>query len=78
LDNYEESVMEYTMTEAQILAAKWKDVRDQRNSLLADTDWWATTDRTMSEDESTYRQALRDLPSTTDNPDDVVWPEKPE
>jgi len=70
--------MEYTMTEAQILAAKWKDVRDQRNSLLADTDWWATTDRTMSEDESTYRQALRDLPSTTDNPDDVVWPEKPE
>ena len=66
------------MTEEQILAAKWKDVRDQRNSLLTETDWWATTDRTMTEAESEYRQALRDLPSTTDNPDDVVWPEKPE
>jgi len=70
--------MEYSMTEEQILAAKWKDVRDQRNSLLTETDWWATTDRTMTEAESEYRQALRDLPSTTDNPDDVVWPEKPE
>jgi hypothetical protein len=26
---------------------------------------------------SNYRQALRDLPSTTSNPDDVVFPTKP-
>ena len=56
----------------------WKKLRDKRNLLLAETDWTANTDVTMSDAMRTYRQALRDLPSSTSNPDDVVFPEKPE
>tara|TARA_R110000803_G_scaffold198618_2_gene262430 strand:- start:684 stop:905 length:222 start_codon:yes stop_codon:yes gene_type:complete len=39
-------------------------LRAERNRLLAETDWWANTDMTMSVEQTTYRQALRDLPST--------------
>jgi hypothetical protein len=31
----------------------------------------------MSSDMTTYRQALRDLPASVENSEDVVWPEKP-
>ena len=39
-------------------------LRAKRNCLLAETDWWASTDITMSTEHIVYRQALRDLPST--------------
>jgi len=39
-------------------------LRAERNRLLAETDWWANTDITMSAEHTAYRQALRDLPST--------------
>jgi hypothetical protein len=39
-------------------------LRAERNRLLAETDWWANTDVTMSAEHTTYRQALRDLTST--------------
>jgi hypothetical protein len=53
-----------------------EELREQRNRLLAETDWTANSDVTMSPDMATYRQSLRDLPSTVDinNP---VYPEKP-
>jgi hypothetical protein len=53
-----------------------ESLRTERNSLLAETDFFALSDVTMSPDMATYRQALRDLPSTVDinNP---VYPEKP-
>jgi len=52
------------------------ELREQRNRLLAETDWTANSDVTMSPEMAEYRQALRDLPSTVDinNP---VYPEKP-
>jgi hypothetical protein len=52
------------------------DFRENRNGLLAETDWTANSDVTMSAEMATYRQALRDLPETVDinNP---VYPEKP-
>jgi len=45
--------------------------------LLAATDFYALSDVTMSDDMATYRQALRDLPESVENSEDVVWPEKP-
>jgi hypothetical protein len=56
---------------------KWQVIREKRNILLQETDYLALSDNTMSAEMTTYRQALRDLPSSTSNPDDVVWPTKP-
>ena len=57
-------------------AEKWKDVRSKRNRLLAETDYFALKDNTLSADMKTYRQALRDVPKQTD-PDNITWPSKP-
>ena len=63
-----------------------KRLRDYRNKLLAESDWMANSDVTMSDAWRTYRQALRDLPSTatpvldsTSKPgiSGVTWPTKP-
>ena len=55
----------------------WAEVRTHRNELLVATDFYANTDVTMSADMTTYRQALRDLPASTADSEDVVWPTKP-
>jgi len=55
----------------------WSEVRTHRTELLTATDFYALTDVTMSADMTTYRQALRDLPASVENSEDVVWPEKP-
>jgi len=52
-------------------------LRLERNKLLTETDWWAVSDRTMTDEERTYRQALRDLPANTTDPANPVWPTKP-
>ena len=39
-------------------------LRAERNRLLEETDFYALSDVTMSSDMTTYREALRDLPST--------------
>lgn len=52
-------------------------IRDKRNALLAETDWWAVADRTMTQAEIDYRQALRDLPQQANFPLDITWPTKP-
>ena len=55
-------------------------LRVKRNKLLAETDWMANSDVTMSSDWKTYRQALRDLPSgldTEDKVNKVTWPTEP-
>ena len=53
---------------------KAKNIRDQRTMLLKETDWWAVQDRTMSQAEKDYRQALRDITDQPTFPDSVVWP----
>ena len=56
------------------------DMRSRRNRLLADTDYYALSDVTMSSDMTTYRQALRDLPSGLDTLEKVnnkAYPAKP-
>jgi len=57
-------------------AEKWKGVRADRNRRLAETDYLALKDNTLSADMKTYRQALRDVPKQTD-PDNITWPSKP-
>lgn len=52
-------------------------VRSQRNSLLAETDYLALSDNTMTSDMQSYRQALRDIPSQSGFPTNVTWPTKP-
>lgn len=56
-----------------------KMVRFERNILLSETDWWAVADRTMTQAEIDYRQALRDLPQNPNWPDlsPADWPTKP-
>lgn len=53
--------------------------RSIRNDLLAETDFYALSDVTMSTEMTTYRQALRDLPdhSNWPNLNDEDWPTKP-
>ncbi len=56
------------------------NLRRLRNNLLAETDFYALSDVTMSDDMATYRQALRDLPAgkdTVQKVNDATWPTKP-
>ena len=63
-------------TDAEILANKWQSIRAQRDGKLLETDWRATSDRTLSDAWRDYRQALRDVPAQTDV-DNIVWPTEP-
>ena len=56
------------------------DLRARRNRLLAETDFYALSDVTLSSDMTTYRQALRDLPAgkdTVSKCENATWPTKP-
>ena len=60
-------------------------LRCQRNVKLTETDWWASSDLTMTDEQTAYRKELRDLPSTefpeldeNGNLTGVTWPTKPE
>jgi len=56
------------------------DLRSRRNRLLAETDFYALSDVTLSDDMKTYRKDLRDLPAgkdTVDKCNNATWPTKP-
>ena len=56
------------------------NLRERRNQLLAETDFYGNSDVTMSDDMTTYRQALRDLPDgkdTVEKCEKATWPTKP-
>lgn len=55
-------------------------LRQKRNKLLAETDYLALSDVTLTSDMETYRQALRDLPDgkdTVEKCEDATFPTKP-
>ena len=58
-------------------AEPMKELRAERDKLIAATDWWASSDLTMTDAQTAYRQALRDITEDYDSLDDVVWPTKP-
>ena len=69
-----------TAYQAQLDADAAKAVRAKRDGLLAETDFYALSDVTMSEDMTTYRQALRDITAHSNFPHDLTdddWPTKP-
>ena len=56
------------------------NLRAKRNRLLAETDYLALSDNTLSDDMRTYRQELRDLPEgkdTVEKCENATWPTKP-
>lgn len=53
------------------------NLRSRRNLLLAETDYLALADNTLTDAMKTYRQALRDLPANTADPHNVTYPTKP-
>ena len=56
-----------------------EQLREERTKRLEATDWWELPSQLpMSEDRSSYRQALRDITNTYTSLDDVIWPDKPE
>jgi len=70
--------------EAQIPAVEFdmamEDLRAKRNRLLAETDHYALSDQTLSDDMKTYRQSLRDITNgltTVADVEAVVFPTKP-
>jgi len=65
-------------TEEDLAEYRIAHLRTERNRMLAESDWMANSDVTMSTEWSTYRQALRDITNTYTSRDDVVWPTKPE
>ena len=86
------TVVNYTDEEQDIYDAKvtaWTnaapakrmvDLRKQRDALLAETDYMALGDVTLSDAWKTYRQALRDITSQTPSDDalsNINWPTKP-
>jgi hypothetical protein len=76
---------EITIDESAVNAASvelqtennWKRLRTERNKRLAETDYLALSDQTLSSEMTTYRQDLRDLPANTTDPLNPTWPTKP-
>jgi len=52
-------------------------LREERDRLITATDWWASSDLTMTDAQTAYRQALRDITDSATSLDDVTWPTKP-
>ena len=71
--------VESTTTEEQtnFTNAKWAEVRNYRNALLRESDWRALSDVTLSDAWRTYRQELRDIPSTQSDPFNITYPTPP-
>ena len=69
-----------TIFESQKLDRALERLREKRNRRLAETDWMANSDVTMSPEMETYRQNLRDLTNgltTVEQVEAVVFPTKP-
>jgi hypothetical protein len=68
---------------ARSTARGWEKLRERRNDRLSESDIYVQPDRWETytpgkKDEwSSYRQALRDLPSNTTDPYNPIWPVKP-
>ncbi|MEZ8694678.1 phage tail assembly chaperone [Vibrio splendidus] len=68
------------VTSRGLVAEEWVEHIEQRERLMVDADHLVNTAMDMELDVTPfrqYRQALRDIPQTFTNPEDVVWPQKP-
>jgi len=87
--NSETGKIEFTIdTEAleaetqQYTQSQWVIFRSKRTRRLSECDWVLVSDAPLSQEKinewKVYRQALRDLPSVTEDPKNPVWPVPPE
>jgi hypothetical protein len=79
---YQQFLEELNNKEAELVpyVPSWDEIRGQRDNLLVQSDWAVLPDATPEPNEEAwlnYRQALRNIPQTFSNPEDVVWPQKP-
>lgn len=72
------SQMTTEQIEALVADQELRALRDYRNRLLAETDWWALSDQTMTPERAAYRQALRDITNTHQRLLGAQFPAKPE
>jgi hypothetical protein len=66
--------------DADALESSWERLRSERNTLLASSDWTQYNDSPLDEAKAewaTYRQELRDLPASTEDPANPTWPDAP-
>ena len=90
--NIEGKLVQFTNAEETALTAKkkewtdgaaaraWEALRVERDNKIAKSDWRANSDVAMSDAWKTYRQSLRDLPSTLNDTtvqETITWPEEP-
>ena len=91
-NNIEGKFVQFTNAEETALTAKkkewtdgavaraWEALRVDRDNKIAKSDWRANSDVAMSDAWKTYRQALRDLPSTLNDTtvqETITWPTEP-
>ena len=78
IEGGETAAEQETAYRAGVDARAAASVRSERNEKLADTDWTQLADSTANATTwGTYRQALRDLPTTEGFPHNVTWPTEP-
>ena len=68
------------VTASTALELALSEIREKRNILIAETDYLALSDHTLSSDMTTYRQSLRDITNgvdTVEKANNVTWPTKP-
>ncbi|WP_417448428.1 phage tail assembly chaperone [Idiomarina abyssalis] len=74
-------IITYDATDSDLVAvSRWTEIRAIRDAKLKAADKLLETaiDKGLGETAfRQYRQALRDIPQTYSNPEDVVWPQKP-
>ena len=72
-----EVVKDDTAKAAYDLAEEWKRIRAERTRLLAETDYLALKDNTLSTAMKEYRDKLRSIPQDNSDPYNITWPTKP-
>ena len=68
------------VTASTALELALSEIREKRNILIAETDYLALSDHTLSSDMTTYRQSLRDITNgldTVEKCNNITWPTKP-
>lgn len=70
-----------TWVDGRSQEAKWRAIRAERDRLLLACDWTQVPDAPLNEAEReawrAYRQTLRDMPETTEDPAQPIWPTVP-
>jgi hypothetical protein len=76
----DKTVEEIEEEAAKELEMQWRQIRNQRDELLKQSDLlvlidkWETLTEERKQEIRVYRQALRDIPQSFESPEDVVWP----